>query len=186
MYLKQSLFFLVMVTLVGCQSLPQNSTSQSQQGSKKTDSDSRHPDGIKITPYDQPEIKRESMNVIIPPQQKKNQQTFDDGRNLPAFKKLIQQTQTAYRAGKWTEAEQTALQAQRIAPQSAETYMYLALIANNTNQAKKADSLARRGLSFAQSGAMKRQLWQIVLKAAQTTKDTTSIKEAQTQIKALS
>ncbi|QIO05470.1 tetratricopeptide repeat protein [Acinetobacter shaoyimingii] len=185
MYLKHSLFFSIMVTLVGCQSLPQSSQPSTQQGSKKTESATRNPDGVQVTPYDQPEIKRESMNVIIPPQQKKTTQTFDDGRNLPAFKKLIQQTQSAYKSGKWTEAEQAALQAQRIAPQSAETYMYLALVANNTNQAKKADALARRGLSYAQSNAMKRQLWQIVLKAAQNNKDATSLKEAQAQIKAL-
>ena len=53
------------------------------------------------------------------------------------------------------EAERYALQAQRLAPQAAETYLFLALTANHKQQYSNAESLARRGLSFAQSQAMK-------------------------------
>ncbi len=65
------------------------------------------------------------------------------------------------------EAERYALQAQRLAPQAAETYLFLALTANHKQQYSNAESLARRGLSFAQSQAMKKQLWLVILKAGQ-------------------
>lgn len=142
------------------------------------------PEGIKITPYERPEIKREQLQVVTPPQQK-TQQKFDDGRQLPAFKQLMQQAQIAFKQGKWNEAEQAAMHAQRLAPQSAETYMYLAMISNHKNQASNAESLARRGLSYAQTNTMKRQLWQIILKSAQLQKNAKTIQEAQARIQAL-
>ena len=52
---------------------------------KKSESSS----GVKITPYDHPEIQRKSLQVIVP-QQKKPQRFNDDGSQLPAFKTLMQ------------------------------------------------------------------------------------------------
>ena len=43
------------------------------------------------------------------------------------------QTQTAYKQGQWSQAGY-ALQAQRLAPQSAETFLYLSMIANRQNK----------------------------------------------------
>ena len=63
--------------------------------------------------------------------------------------------------------------------------MYLAMISNHKNQARNAESLARRGLSYAQSTAMKRQLWQIILKSAQLQRNAKVITEAQEKIKSL-
>lgn len=184
-FLSLSLVSLGSVVLVGCQSnlsqepiQPQNSPKIESVPQVKT------PEGIKITPYDRPEIKREQLQVVIPPQQK-SEQKFDDGRQLPAFKQLMQQTQTAFKQGKWNEAEQAAMHAQRLAPQSAETYMYLAMISNHKNQAANAESLARRGLSYAQTNTMKRQLWQIILKSAQMQKNTQTMQEAQARIQTL-
>ena len=184
MQLKHSIVGFALIGLVGCQTISPPSSSNAPkipEAPKKTEPSS---EGIKITPYDRPEIKREKIPVIVQPQ-KKVQQKFDDGRQLPAFKLLMQKTQTAFKQGKWNEAEQTAMQAQRLAPQSSETFMYLALIANNKNQPKNAESLARRGLSYAQSDTMKRQLWQIILKSGQMMNNKNIIQEAQTRLKSI-
>ncbi len=61
--------------------------------------------------------------------------------------------------------------------------MYLAMIANHKNQAKNAESLARRGLSYAQTDAMKRQLWMVILKSGQLQKKAELIQEAQNKLK---
>lgn len=181
MWLKSTAITLGLVALVGCQSNPTPKPTQAEVKVSPTNA-VKTPEGIKITPYAREEIKRESVQVVVP-QQKAVLQRFEDGRQLPAFKQLLQQTQAAFQQGKWSEAEQAALQAQRIAPQSAETFMYLAMIANHTNKAQNAESLARRGLSYAQSDTMQRQLWQIILKSAQMQNNTQTIQEAQAEIK---
>lgn len=183
MWFKSGVITLGLVALVGCQSNP--TTKPTQPEVKLPPSNTVNtPDGIKITPYEREEIKRQSLQIVVP-QQKVALQSFEDGRQLPAFKQLLQQTQTAFQQGKWNEAEQSALQAQRIAPQSAETFMYLAMIANHNNKAQNAESLARRGLSYAQSDTMKRQLWQIILKSAQLQNNNSTIQEAQAKIKSI-
>lgn len=141
-----------------------------------------NPDGIVITPYDRPEIKREKLGVVVP-NTTATKQNFDDGRQLSAYQALIKQTHDAFKQGKWDEAEKTAMHAQRLAPQSSESFMYLAMIANHKNQSKNAESLAKRGLSYAQSDSMKRQLWSIILKSAQQQKNNALITEAQTALK---
>lgn len=182
MWFKQSCVVVALIGLAGCQSFPASQSDDKPKPATKPTVET--PDGIKITPYDRPEIKREQIPVIVPPQ-KKVTQKFDNGRELPAFKNLLKQTQTAFQAGKWDEAEQAATHAQRLAPQSSETFMYLALISNHKNQPKNAESLARRGLSYAQTDPMKRQLWQIILKSASMQKDTKTMQEAQARLKAL-
>ena len=184
-FLSLSLVSLGSVVLVGCQSnLSQEPTQPRNLPKTESVPQVKTPESIKITPYERPEIKREQLQVVIPRKQK-TQQNFDDGRQLPAFKQLMQQTQTAFKQSKWNEAEQAAMHAQRLAPQSAETYMYLAMISNHKNQAANAESLARRGLSYAQTNTMKRQLWQIILKSAQTQKNTKTMQEAQARIQTL-
>lgn len=141
------------------------------------------PEGVKITPYERPEIKRESIPVVVP-KTAAPVQRFEDGRNIPAFKALMQETQQAYQKGQWSQAENSALQAQRLAPQAAEAYLYLALIANQKQQFSNAEALAQRGLSFAQSDAMKKQLWLAALKSAQGQKNTVKVQQAQIALKA--
>ena len=183
MWCKYALIGCSLAILAGCQSNPTHTPAQAE---PKSDGQSKvtTPEGIHITPYEREEIKRQSLPVLIP-QQKAVTQTFEDGRQLPAFKQLMQQTQLAFQQGKWLEAEQAAMQAQRLAPQSAESFMYLAMIANQTNKTQNAEALARRGLSYAQSDAMKRQLWHIILKSAQLQKNNVTIQEAQSKIKSL-
>lgn len=59
------------------------------------------------------------------------------------------------------------------------------MIANRKNQPANAEALALRGLSYAQSNAMKKQLWNVVLKAGQMQKKTSTISKAQNALKTL-
>lgn len=173
---------LLILSLVGCQSFPEpeKPTAPAKPATEKPKTQTQ--DGVVITPYDRPEIKRQK---IVIPEQKPKSQKFDDGRNLPAFKRLMQQTQQAYAKQQFSQAEAAAVQAQRLAPQASETYLYLGMIANRKNQPARADAFALRGLSYAQSNAMKKQLWQVRLKAAQQQKDTKAIQNAQQALKKL-
>ena len=180
---KQIVIGLGLIGLVGCQSLPapqQPAVEKKPSTEKKTIKPS---DGVVITPYDREEIQRKKMQVVVPEQRSKQQ--FEDGRQLPAFKKLMQKTQQAYTQGKWNEAEAAALQAQRLAPQSAETFLYLALVAQKKNKPANAEALAQRGLSYAQSNAMKKQLWMIILRASEARKHTKKAQEAKKIIQSL-
>ena len=182
MRLKHLLLIGVSLSVVACQTLPPQSSGT--EGTKKPEPPKTvtTPDGVKIIPYDRPDIKRESVDVIIPNKQKTSTSNTSTAQ-LPAYKSLIQKAQTAFKAGQWDAVEQNAMQAQRISPQVADAYMYLALAANNKNQAKNAESLARRGLSFAQTDSMKRQLWQIILKSGQMLNQNAIIQEAQARLK---
>ncbi len=142
------------------------------------------PDGVKITPYERPEIKREQFPVVVP-QQKTQKQTFDDGQNIPAYKELLLQTQVAFQKGQWDEAERFALHAQRIAPQSADVFSYLARISNQKKQYANAESLARRGLSYAQSTTQKKLFWNVILQSAQQQKKQQTIAEALRHLQSL-
>ena len=110
---------------------------------------------------------------------------FNDGSQLPAFRTLMQKTQVAYKQQQLAEAERYALQAQRIAPQATETYLYLALIADQRKQYANAEALARRGLSYAQSNSMKKQLWLIVMRASEARNHPVKAQEAKKAIQAL-
>ena len=181
--LKHSLIFAFLLSAAGCQSLtapePEKPQSPVQPAVKK---DIHDPSGVVIHPYDHPDIERKRLEI---PQEKQRVQQFDDGHDLPAFKKLMQQAQTAYGQGQLNTAEEAALHAQRLAPQAAETYLYLALIANRKNQPANAEALAHRGLSYAQNNAMKKQLWNVILKAAQKQNKTATAAKAMQELKAL-
>ena len=180
---KQLIIALALIGLGGCQSLPTVESKPEKPSEPIEKKEIKTPTGIVIRPYEREEIKRKKMQVVVPEQ--KSKQQFEDGRQVPAFKKLMQQTQTAYQQGKWNEAEMAALQAQRLAPQSAETFLYLALVANKKNKPTNAEALAQRGLSYAQSKAMKKQLWLVILNAAQQQKNQKVIQQAQHALKAL-
>lgn len=180
---KHGLIILSLIALAGCQNLPAPESKQPPKPAQTEKRDIKTPAGVVITPYEREEIQRKKMQVIVPEQQSKQQ--FDDGRQLPVFQKLMQKTQLAYKQGQWNEAEAAALQVQRLAPQSAETFLYLALIANKKNRPANAQALAQRGLSYAQTNAMKKQLWQVILKAAQQQKDQKTIQQAQKALQGL-
>ncbi|OTG91884.1 hypothetical protein B9T34_00595 [Acinetobacter sp. ANC 3813] len=183
MILKNTLIASILLILAGCQSLPAPEQKAPEKNAQKENPKViRDSSGVIIHPYDRPDIERKP---VVIPKQPERVQKFDDGRNLPAFKKLIQQTQSFYAKGELNKAEDTAMQAQRLAPQSAETFMYLAMIANRKNQPANAEALAQRGLSYAQSTPMKKQLWNIMLQAGQKQKKTQTIQKAQQALKAL-
>ncbi|MDY6450466.1 tetratricopeptide repeat protein [Acinetobacter faecalis] len=169
--------------LVGCQNLPMKSDS------KKTDSTTkpqakeiRNANGVVIKTYELDEIKREKLHTAPSSTTK---QKLEDGESLPAYKNLMSQAKTSYNAGQFDKAEGLILQAQRLAPQSADTYLYLSLVALQKNNAKNAESLARRGLSFAQTNTMKRQLWLTIQRAAQKQNNAKSVAESKTALKSL-
>lgn len=181
--LRSILLSAAVVALVGCQSLPKPESAKPVVTTEKPKAAQPKSSGVVITPYDQPEIKRQKVQVVVPEQ--KSQQKFEDGRSLPAFKQLMQQTQQAYKQGRWNDAEAAALRAQRLAPQSAETFLFLALVANQKNQPANAEALARRGLSYAQTQAMKKQLWGAVAKAGQKQNNSKTVQQAQQALKTL-
>jgi tetratricopeptide (TPR) repeat protein len=186
---SKSIFLIALVVLAGCTSTPpppQNKKVVIKLGeppSSTQNKKNKTPPGVKITPYEQKEIKRQNVQVIVPEQ--KVQQKFNDGSQLPAFRTLMQKTQTAYKKQQLSEAERYAQQAQRIAPQATETYLYLALIADQRKQYANAEALARRGLSYAQSNAMKKQLWYIILRASEARKHSIKAQEAKRMIQSL-
>lgn len=180
--MKKTAAIIGMLILAGCTTAPEKTptkTTPTHPPKKATQPSS----GVKITPYDQKEIKRQSVPVVVP--QQKVQQKFNDGSQLPAFKTLMQKTQVAYKQQQLAEAERYALQAQRIAPQATETYLYLAMIADQRKEYANAEALARRGLSYAQSNAMKKQLWLIILKASEARNHSVKAQEARRALQAL-
>lgn len=186
--LKQSLFIFGTVLLVGCSTLSGTDQSKSKAPSPDAQNEPKDksivtPSGVKITPYEEEQIKRQKMRVVVPPQ--KATQQFNDGKQLPAFRSLMQKTQQAYSQMQWDDAERYALQAQRLAPQAPETFLFLAMVANQKGRYASSESLARRGLSFAQTNAMKKQLWLNILNAAQKQNNSKSIAQAQQALKSL-
>ena len=185
--IKQLTVIMGMLVRAGCTTTPQITATSPSNQTPTTNTQKKKvtplSTGVKITPYDQKEIKRQNVQVVVP--QQKVQQKFNDGSQLPAFRTLMQKTQVAYKQQQLAEAERYALQAQRIAPQASETYLYLAMIANQRKQYANAEALARRGLSYAQSNVMKKQLWYIVLRASEARNHPMKAQEAKKAIQAL-
>lgn len=138
--------------------------------------------GVKVTPYDVPEIK--SKPVVIVPKQTPIQ-TGNDGSQIPAFKTVLAQAQQAFVAKDLERAEQLGLQAQRLAPQSSRSYTLLAQVALAKNKLPQAKSLAQRGLSLTSDRSVKIQLWQIILRTAQLQNDATAVQKAQSTLNTL-
>jgi len=186
-YTYYLLSIITIINLVGCQttSPPKPSVKKPIEKLETHKPDLPKHDGIKIIPYDRPEIKREHLPVIVPEHPKAPSSTLDDGANVPAVKQLLQQTQTLFQKGQWDQAEHTALHAQRLAPQSAETFLYLARIANQKQQYANAESLSRRGLAFAQSTSQKKLFWNVILQSAQQQKNQKTVAEALSHLKDL-
>lgn len=180
---KRIVWFSLLVGLAGCNTTKQPPPSQPQPQVKPQPAKPiETPNGVIITPYEQEEIKRKNMRVIVP--ERKNTLPAPES-SPPAFQQLMLKTQQAYQAEKWAEAEQYALQAQRISPQAAETYLYLALIANQKQQYANAEALANRGLSFARTHALKKQLWMVILKSGQARQLPSTIHRAQAALRQL-
>ena len=110
--------------------------------------------------------------------QQRSQQSTTNNSNLPAFRNLMQVGTGQLKAGNLNGAESSFTRAQRLAPKSSAVYFYLAQVALKKNQPRKAEAMARRGLTVAQDSNRRRALWQIILQSGQAQGNARVIKEA--------
>ena len=82
------------------------------------------------------------------------------------------------KSGNLNAAESSFTRAQRLAPKSSAVYFYLAQVALKKNQPRKAEAMARRGLTVAQDSTRRRNLWQIILQSGQAQGNARVINEA--------
>lgn len=181
----------IIAILAGCQTTPPT-VSQSPSLPKDKAPETQQPTDtkVKITPFPENGIQSQSQplppaptppRVILPPQTK-SQSNLKDGRGIAAYQKLMQDYLQSLRKNDIASAENFLIQAQRIAPQSADVYRELARLANLKKQGASAEAFARKGLTFAQNNAQRKQLWQQVLQSAQLRNNTVLIQQAQQNI----
>ena len=110
--------------------------------------------------------------------QQRTRQSTANNSNLPAFRNLMQVGTEQLKSGNLNSAESSFTRAQRLAPKSSAVYFYLAQVALKKNQPRKAEAMARRGLTVAQDSNRRRALWQIILQSGQAQGNARVIKEA--------
>ncbi|MBB3107420.1 hypothetical protein FHS24_001945 [Psychrobacter luti] len=110
--------------------------------------------------------------------QQRSQQSTANNSNLPAFRNLMQVGTGQLKAGNLNGAESSFTRAQRLAPKSSAVYFYLGQVALKKNQPRKAEAMARRGLTVSQDSSRRRALWQIILQSGQAQGNARVIKEA--------
>ncbi len=111
--------------------------------------------------------------------QQQSRASTSSSSDLPAFRNLMQLGTSQLQAGNLTAAENTFTRAQRLAPRSSAVYFYLSQVALKKNQPRKAEAMARRGLTVSQDANRRRALWQLILRSGQAQNNTRVIKEAQ-------
>ena len=144
------------------------------------------PNAVVITPshddYKTPEPSIPSHNELLEQarknSQQRTQQSASNNSNLPAFRNLMQVGISQLKAGNLTNAENSFTRAQRLAPKSSAVYFYLAQVALKKNQPRKAEAMARRGLSVSQDANRRRALWQVILQSGQAQGNARVINEA--------
>ena len=110
--------------------------------------------------------------------QQRSQQSTTNNSNLPAFRNLMQVGTGQLKAGNLNGAESSFTRAQRLAPKSSAVYFYLGQVALKKTQPRKAEAMARRGLTVSQDSSRRRALWQIILQSGQAQGNARVIKEA--------
>ena len=110
--------------------------------------------------------------------QQRSQQSTANNSNLPAFRNLMQTGTEQLKSGNLNAAESSFTRAQRLASKSSAVYFYLAQVALKKNQPRKAEAMARRGLTVAQDSTRRRNLWQIILQSGQAQGNARVINEA--------
>lgn len=111
--------------------------------------------------------------------QQQSRQSTNNSSNLPAFRNLMQIGTSQLKSGNLTAAENSFTRAQRLAPKSSAVYFYLSQVALKKNQPRKAEAMARRGLTVSQDASRRRALWQLILRSGQAQNNARVIKEAQ-------
>ncbi|MEN6670734.1 tetratricopeptide repeat protein [Psychrobacter sp. B38] len=115
--------------------------------------------------------------------QQRTQKTSSNNSDLPAFRNLMQAGINQLKAGNLTSAENSFTRAQRLAPKSSAVYFYLAQVALKKNQPRKAEAMARRGLSVSQDSSRRRALWQIILQSGQAQGNSRVVSEAKSALR---
>lgn len=110
--------------------------------------------------------------------QQRTQRATSNNSDLPAFRNLMQTGINQLKSGNLTNAENSFTRAQRLAPKSSAVYFYLAQVALKKNQPRKAEAMARRGLTVSQDSSRRRALWQIILQSGQAQGNSRVIREA--------
>lgn len=108
-----------------------------------------------------------------------SRQAPSNNSNLPAFQNLMQSGIGQLKAGNLTAAESSFTRAQRLAPRSSAVYFYLSQVALKKNQPRKAEAMARRGLTVSKDTSRRRALWQLILRSGQLQNSSRVIREAQ-------
>lgn len=147
---------------------------------------SSQPDVTIITPsrddYMTPEPVVPSHNELLERarknSQQRTQQSTSSNSNLPAFRNLMQAGVSQLKSGQLTNAENSFTRAQRLAPKSSAVYFYLSQVALKKNQPRKAEAMARRGLSVSQDANRRRALWQLILQSGQAQGNARVVSEA--------
>lgn len=110
--------------------------------------------------------------------QQRTQRATSNNSDLPAFRNLMQAGINQLKSGNLTNAENSFTRAQRLAPKSSAVYFYLAQVALKKNQPRKAEAMARRGLTVSQDAGRRRALWQIILQSGQAQGNSRVVREA--------
>lgn len=111
--------------------------------------------------------------------QQQSRQPAANNSSLHAFQNLMQSGMKQLKAGNLNAAESSFTRAQRLAPKSSAVYFYLSQVALKKKQPRKAEAMARRGLSVSNDTSRRRSLWQLILSSGQQQNNPRVIKEAQ-------
>lgn len=136
----------------------------------------------------QPPIQSNTLpsSGIVAPKTIQPNVVLRDGSNIPAFRVLITRAQQQIQAGQFDAAEQTLIQAQRMAPQSTAVYAYLSQVSLSKRQGSNAEAMARKGLLLARTPRQQHAFWQLILAAAQLQNNPALASQAQQQLQQLS
>lgn len=136
--------------------------------------------------YAEPSIKTKTLpNIVTPVKTVQPKVTLRDGNNIPAFGMLLNKAQQQMKANQLNAAEQTLIQAQRMASQSATVYAYLSEIAIKKRQGANAEAMARKGLMLANSAKQQHAFWQLILISAGLQNNAALASQAKSQMQRL-
>lgn len=130
----------------------------------------------------QPPVTPSHSDLLERARQSSRQQerrTTSTQSDLPAFRSLMQTGISQLKSGNLTAAENSFTRAQRLAPKSSAVYYYLSQVALKKNQPRKAEAMARRGLTVSEDANRRRSLWQLILVSGQQQNNARVIREAQ-------
>lgn len=190
---------LASLLLAACQSAPVTQNTKATPvapatagGNTRTAPASIHENGAKRTPLSnaaQPPLQSSNLPSapgITPPKVAQPNVVLRDGSNIPAFRVLITRAQQQIQAAQFDAAEQTLIQAQRMAPQSTAVYAYLSQVALGKKQGSNAEAMARKGLMLTRNPRQQHAFWQLILAAAQLQNNAALATQAQQQMQQLS